>query len=54
MKNKKSKIVLGSIGVVIIALFALTVAKGIIVFDHGAQRIGENDITWKGVNYYGQ
>lgn len=52
MKNKKSKIVLGSIGVVIIALFALTVAKGIIVFDHSAQRIGENDITWKGVNYY--
>ena len=45
MKNKKSKITLCSIAVVVIALFALTVAKGIIVFDHSAQRIGENDIT---------
>ena len=52
MKNKKLKITLGAVAVVVIALFGLMFAKGIIVFDHRAQRIGENDITWNGVNYY--
>ena len=52
MKGKKLKITLGCIAVVVIALLGIMVANGIIVFDHSAQRIGENDITWKGVNYY--
>ena len=52
MKNKKLKITLCCIVVVVAVLFGLMVANGFIVFDHSAKRIGENDITWKGVNYY--
>lgn len=52
MKNKKLKITLCSIVVVVAIVFGLMVANGFIVFDHSAKRIGENDITWKGVNYY--
>lgn len=50
MRSKKLKITLSCIAVVI-ALLGIMLAKGIVVFDHSAQRIGENDITWKGVNY---
>lgn len=52
MKNKKLKITLGFVAVVVIALFGLMVANGIIVFDHSAVRKEVNDITWKGVNYF--
>ena len=52
MKNKKLKITLGSVAVVVIALFGLMLANGIIVFDHSAVRKEVNDITWKGVNYF--
>ena len=52
MKSKKLKITLCSIAVIVAVVFGLMVAKGIIVFDHSAKRIGENDITWKGINYY--
>ena len=52
MKTKKSKIILGCIAVVVVTVFGLMVANGIIVFDHSAEHIFENDIKWKGVNYY--
>jgi hypothetical protein len=51
VRSKKLKITLSCIAVVI-ALIGIMLAKGIIVFDHSAQRIGENDITWKGVYYF--
>ena len=50
MKNKKLKILIGCL-VVFVALFAVMVAKGIIVFDHSAERGFENSIIWKGVRY---
>lgn len=51
MKDKRLKILSGCL-VVIVALFSLMVSKGIIVFDHSAQRCGEgNDIIWKDVKY---
>ena len=52
MKSKKLKIALGCIAIAMLVAFVLMVTNGIIVFDHSAERIGENDITWKGVNYY--
>ena len=52
MKNKKLKIILGCIAVVVTILFGFMVANGIIVFDHSAERIFENDVKWKGVNYF--
>ena len=34
-----------------VAVFALMVTKGIIVFDHSAERGFENSVIWKGVTY---
>ena len=52
MKSRKIKIWLGCIAVVMIVAFGLMVAKGIIVFDHSAERIFENGVKWKDVNYF--
>ena len=51
MKNKKLKIILGCTVIAVVAVFALMVAKGIVVFDHSAERGFENSIKWKGVTY---
>jgi hypothetical protein len=51
MKSRKLKISLGCIAVVVIALFGLMLANGIIVFDHSAQRREDNGIIWKDVKY---
>ena len=50
MKSKKLKILIGCL-VVVVAIFAVMVAKGIIVFDHSAERGFENSIIWKSVRY---
>lgn len=50
MKNRKLKILIGCL-VVVVAIFAVMVAKGFIVFDHSAERGFENSIIWKGVRY---
>lgn len=50
MRKRKLKVLLGCFAV-IMALFAVMVAKGIIVFDHSAERGFENSIIWKGIRY---
>lgn len=50
MKNRKLKILIGCF-VVVVAIFAVMVAKGFIVFDHSAERGFENSIIWKDVRY---
>lgn len=51
MKNKKLKILLGCLIVIAVAVFAVMVSTGTIVFDHSAERGFENSVTWKGVKY---
>lgn len=51
MKSRKLKIWIGCIAVAVIALIGLMIAKGIIVFDHSAERGFENSVKWKGVTY---
>ena len=51
MKSRKLMIWFGCIVVALVAIFALMVANGIIVFDHSAERGFENSIKWKGVTY---
>ena len=51
MKSRKLMIWLSGIVVALVAIFALMVANGIIVFDHSAERGFENSVKWKGVTY---
>lgn len=51
MKNRKLMIWLSGIVVALVAIFALMVANGIIVFDHSAERGFENSVKWKDVTY---
>ena len=51
MKSRKLMIWLSCIVVALVAIFALMVANGIIVFDHSAERGFENSVKWKGVTY---
>lgn len=51
MKNKKLKITIGCIAVAAVLVFGFMVSKGVIVFDHSAERGFENSVKWKGVTY---
>jgi hypothetical protein len=51
MKSRKLMIWFSGIVVALVAVFALMVANGIIVFDHSAERGFENSVKWKGVTY---